>query len=67
MKNYMRNCINCFHKDIKALMVLPETSRNVQKANDSLNYWSGMVQIADLTLDKQAARKLLLDSVKNWN
>jgi hypothetical protein len=49
------------------LMVLPETSRNVQKANDSLNYWSGMVQIADLTLDKQSARKLLLDSVKNWN
>ena len=67
MKNYMRDCINCFHNDIKDLMVLPETSMNVQKANDSLNYWSGMVQIADLTLDKQSARKLLLDSVKNWN
>jgi hypothetical protein len=67
MKNYMTDCINCFHKDIKALMVLQETPSNVQKANDSLNYWSGMVQIADLTLDKQSARKLLLDSVKNWN
>ena len=67
MTSYMSNIINCFHKDIKALMILPETSINVQKANDSLNYWSGMVQIADLTLDKQAARKLLLDSVKSWN
>jgi hypothetical protein len=63
----MRNIIKCFHKDINALIGLPETSTNVQKAHDSLEYWSGMVQIADLTLDKQAARKLLLDSVKEWN
>lgn len=67
MTSYMGNIIKCFHTDIKALMVSKETPSNVQKANDSLNYWSGMVQIADLTLDKQAARKLLLDSVKAWN